>query len=256
MFHTLTADLDLPLPWPKPANYNPPRANDRILIWGGSSSVGQYAIQVLRYYGYQTILTTAAAKHHETLRSLGAAQVFDYRSPKVTAEILEACSSTRDELPRIPLILDCIGSLKGTLEPVARIAQQGSKVAVLLPIIVKDSTEDSMPEYAMDAHVAVQWAEGVRAVGIRTHFYLQVSLVVLYLLYCSAAAAEIEQNVFFRDHLQASIMPAMLDQGVIKPNPQRVVQGKTLLERAQSAMNALRRKDVSGERLVWRVAED
>ena len=50
-------------------------------------------------------------------------------------------------------------------------------------------------------------------------------------------------------------MPAMLAESIIKPNAQRFVEGKTLLERAQSAIDALRRREVSGERLVWRVAD-
>lgn len=50
-------------------------------------------------------------------------------------------------------------------------------------------------------------------------------------------------------------MPAMLEQGVIKSNRARVVEGRTFLERAQNALDMLRRKEVSGERLVWRVKE-
>jgi hypothetical protein len=50
-------------------------------------------------------------------------------------------------------------------------------------------------------------------------------------------------------------MPKLLAGGVAKPNRQRIIEGATLLERAQNAMDALRRKEVSGERLVWRVAE-
>jgi hypothetical protein len=56
-------------------------------------------------------------------------------------------------------------------------------------------------------------------------------------------------------HLQPTIMPKLLAGGVAKPNRQRIIEGATLLERAQNAMDALRRKEVSGERLVWRVAE-
>lgn len=52
------------------------------------------------------------------------------------------------------------------------------------------------------------------------------------------------------------IVPALLAKGIVKPNRQRIVEGRTLLERAQKALDALRRKEVSGERLVWRVAED
>ena len=51
-------------------------------------------------------------------------------------------------------------------------------------------------------------------------------------------------------------MPAMLSQGIVKPNKQRVVEGKTLLVRAQTALDTLRRKEVSGAKLVWRVDEE
>ncbi len=50
-------------------------------------------------------------------------------------------------------------------------------------------------------------------------------------------------------------MPTMLAEGIVKPNSYRIIEGKTLLERAQAAMDALRRKEVSGERLVWRISE-
>ena len=50
-------------------------------------------------------------------------------------------------------------------------------------------------------------------------------------------------------------MPTMLAEGIVKPNKQRVIEGPTLLVRAQAAMDALRRKEASGERLVWRVAD-
>ena len=109
------------------------------------------------------------------MRSLGATEAFDYRSPSVTSDILELCSPTRTEEPAVPLILDCIGSLKGTIEPITKIAQSGTKVAVLLPIIVKDSSDESIPEYAMDVSAAAPWAKGVDAVGVRTHSYLNVS---------------------------------------------------------------------------------
>ncbi len=49
-------------------------------------------------------------------------------------------------------------------------------------------------------------------------------------------------------------MPTRLAEGVIAPNKQRIIEGKTLLER-EKAMDALRRKEVSGERLAWRFAE-
>lgn len=62
--------------------------------------------------------------------------------------------------------------------------------------------------------------------------------------------------MFFKSHLQSTIIPTLLAEGVVKPNKQRIVEGKTLLERAQNAMDTLRKKAVSGERLVWRISEE
>jgi hypothetical protein len=51
-------------------------------------------------------------------------------------------------------------------------------------------------------------------------------------------------------------MPTMLKEGIVQPNAQKVIEGKTMLERAQAAMDALRRKEASGERLVWQVSDE
>lgn len=51
-------------------------------------------------------------------------------------------------------------------------------------------------------------------------------------------------------------MPTLLAKGTVQPNRIKVVEGKTMLERAQKALDALRRKEASGERLVWRIAEE
>ena len=56
-------------------------------------------------------------------------------------------------------------------------------------------------------------------------------------------------------HLQPDIMHAFLRDGMVKPQKQRVVEGATLLERAQKAMDMLRRKEASMERLVWRIGD-
>lgn len=47
----------------------------------------------------------------------------------------------------------------------------------------------------------------------------------------------------------------MLKEGIIRPQKQRIIEGATLLERAQHAMDTLRRKEASMERLVWRVSD-
>lgn len=177
VFHAVTEDLGLALPWPRPNDYQPPQVNDMILIWGGSSSVGQYAIQILSYYGYRNLIATASSSHHQLLQSFGASRVFDYKNSDVTAQIIEFAEALNRSQPTIPFVFDCIGSKSATLAQIAKIARKGTKVAVLLPVIVRDASETVAPEYSMDAQASADWADGVIVSGVRTHFYLNVSIV-------------------------------------------------------------------------------
>ncbi|KAF9063700.1 GroES-like protein [Rhodocollybia butyracea] len=52
-------------------------AGEPALVVGGSSSVGQYAIQIFRLLGYSTIIAYASARHTDFLKSLGATHVID-----------------------------------------------------------------------------------------------------------------------------------------------------------------------------------
>ncbi|KAI1175984.1 GroES-like protein [Nemania sp. FL0916] len=237
-FNTISTDLKLPTPWPKPRGYSPALARSRILIWGAASSVGQLTIQVLRYYGYQHIVGTASPKHHAYIKSLGAAAVYDYRSPSVVDELLASAQGGGDEKGPggFPLIVDCIGSRDGSLAPLAKIAQQGSIVAVMLPVIISRLDGGGKKTYSMDAGGSAAWAPGVEVSGVRTHFYHH-------------------KNEMFREKLQTEIIPALLAQGVVKPNRYRVIEGETLLERAKRALDAVR-EGVSGEKLVWRVSNE
>jgi NADPH:quinone reductase-like Zn-dependent oxidoreductase len=176
VFHAVTKDLSLPLPWPRPEEPSPPHANTPILIWGGSSSCGQYALQILTHWGYKNLLTTASPAHHSYLRSIGAAHVFDYRDPEVSKTIIEMVAK---DSPVVPFILDCIASKSGSLTQEAKIAQRGTKVAVLLPVILQDATEDTPPDYSMEVETQAEWAKGVEVRGVRTHFYAKVSYKLL-----------------------------------------------------------------------------
>ena len=177
VFHAATEDLGLQLPWPRSNEYKPPQSEAPILIWGGSSSVGQFALQILSYYGYRNLIGTASATHHQLLRSFGAAETFDYKGGDVTARILDFAKSLSRNEPTIPFVLDCIGSKIGSLAPIAKIAQKGTKVAVLLPVIMRDASDVVAPEYSMDVQTSANWAEGVTVSGVRTHFYLNVSIL-------------------------------------------------------------------------------
>lgn len=238
-WHTLTYDFGFEFPWPKPEDYVPKEADDWILVWGGGTSVGQYCLQLLKWFGYKKVLVTASKGHHEKLRRYGALECFDYREEDTPHRILEFVrqrdSVKTEDRPVIPFILDCVGSQQKSLVPINSIAQAGSIVAVMLPVIVRDAAEGVAPVYLMDVNEAVAWSKGVQPIGVRTHFY--------------------QKNEFLAQNLQSVIMPEVLASGIIEPNQYREVEGRTLLERAVKALSILRKKEVNDARLIWRVAE-
>jgi len=75
--------LDLPTVPPRSPN------GKTVIVWGGSTSVGCCAVQLAVAAGYE-VLSTASPRNHDLLRKLGAANVWDYRSPDVVDDIVAA----------------------------------------------------------------------------------------------------------------------------------------------------------------------
>ena len=78
-------------------------ARQTLIVWGGSSSVGSNAIQLAVAAGYE-VITTASPKNFNYVTRLGASQVFDYSSPTVTEDIVQA---TEGKI--LAGAIDCIG---------------------------------------------------------------------------------------------------------------------------------------------------
>ncbi|KAL0939587.1 Zinc-binding alcohol dehydrogenase domain-containing protein cipB 2 [Colletotrichum truncatum] len=118
--------LALPLP-----QLGVPRTHETaktILIWGGASSVGSVAIQLAVASGLD-IITTASKHNHEFVQSLGAAQVFDYKSATVVDEIVAALSGKN-----LVGVYDCISEPE-SMEPLGAILDRTgpSKVCFIVP---------------------------------------------------------------------------------------------------------------------------
>ncbi len=75
-----------------------------VLVWGGSSSIGSIAIQLVAAAGYK-VITTASAKNHEYVKALGATAVFDHSDPNVTSLLIEALKGSD-----CAGVYDCIGT--------------------------------------------------------------------------------------------------------------------------------------------------
>ncbi|KAI0201223.1 GroES-like protein [Astrocystis sublimbata] len=71
------------------ASASKPGNGKALLISAGASSVGSNAIQLAVASGYE-VLTTSSGRHFQHCASLGAAQVFDYRSPNLVSELNSA----------------------------------------------------------------------------------------------------------------------------------------------------------------------
>ncbi|PYI09801.1 putative zinc-binding dehydrogenase family oxidoreductase [Aspergillus sclerotiicarbonarius CBS 121057] len=63
-----------------------------VLVWGGSSSVGLYTMQLASICGFN-VLTTCSPKHSDLVRSYGAKHVFDYKDQNVAEKIREVAAS-------------------------------------------------------------------------------------------------------------------------------------------------------------------
>lgn len=80
----------------------PPNGEVPVLVWGGSSSVGAYAIQVLHLSGYK-VVTTASPSNEEYVKSFGADIVLDYHDEEnVVEEIKKATDG------KLSLVVECV----------------------------------------------------------------------------------------------------------------------------------------------------
>ncbi|KAK7466230.1 hypothetical protein VKT23_004957 [Stygiomarasmius scandens] len=69
-----------------PSPENPTTVPIDLLVWGGSTSVGHFVIQLAKLGGMR-VIATASPKHFDRLKSLGADETFDYRDPEVAQKI-------------------------------------------------------------------------------------------------------------------------------------------------------------------------
>ncbi|KAE8219862.1 hypothetical protein CF319_g6519 [Tilletia indica] len=115
------------LPLPSPSN---PKRDEAVFIWGGATSIGWHGIQQAKLIGLK-VLTVASSKHHDTLRELGADEVFDYKD----ADVMDKLKKTAQEWGNIKYGFDAI-SENGTTENCIDVLAQtpgGAHLVTVLP---------------------------------------------------------------------------------------------------------------------------
>ncbi|GAA6012644.1 hypothetical protein JCM11491_005466 [Sporobolomyces phaffii] len=105
---------------------NPVKDDTPVLVWGAASSVGLYAVQLLRLSGYRAI-AVASPKNWDLVKSLGADSTYDYSDPDVLTKIAS-------DFPTLSLALDCISENGTTFQCAQAFASRRGHVVALLPL--------------------------------------------------------------------------------------------------------------------------
>jgi NADPH:quinone reductase-like Zn-dependent oxidoreductase len=191
----------------------------QLLIWGGSSSVGQYAIQIANVLGFQFATT---CRNRKVVESLGAEHIFDYTSKSVVEEI-------KKTLPNIRYVLDCIGTEESSALASETVVEAGGKLCTIQP--GKRNTGK------------VAERVNVTDVLVFTAFYEELN-------YGKVTVAPRQED---RDLSQEmyNCLPAWLESGKVKPNKPRIVDGG--LDGVEEGFSLYRSGKISGEKVVYQI---
>ncbi|RPD66609.1 GroES-like protein [Lentinus tigrinus ALCF2SS1-7] len=198
-------------------------SNEWILVFGGSSAVGQFSIQLLRLSGYK-IVTTASPRNFELVKSLGADAVFDYRDPEVVAKIKAV---TGDSLTRV---FDAISEVDSQRISAASLGPAGEKIIVLLS-----------PQPGATDRTDVEFCETLVYTALGRAFAWP-SLNQTYPVSESDRAHMVQ---FVRN------LPGLVKEGAIRPLAVKLWEGG--LAAVSDGMQYMREGKVSAQKIVYRV---
>jgi aspyridone synthetase trans-acting enoyl reductase len=179
---------------------------------------------ILPRSGYQ-VIATCSSKNFPLLKTLGAIEVFDYRSPECAKKIRVATNKS------LSIVVDCITDRTTMKLCYDAMGEKGGKYTSLDPFpILMHSRSDITPHWVF---VLTMFGQ---AIGMKGAFKRKKR----------PQDVEFEIRWFKR-------MQELLDANYIKPHPVRVLPGG--LAAVVDGIEELRLGKVSGEKLVVRVAE-
>ena len=97
-----------------------------LLVWGGSSSVGQYVIQLAHLAGIR-VIATSSPHNFPLLKSLGADLVFSYKDAETPEKIREATGG------KLAHAVDCISEKETPSQVAGSMSDTGGEVSITLP---------------------------------------------------------------------------------------------------------------------------
>jgi NADPH:quinone reductase-like Zn-dependent oxidoreductase len=159
-----------PAPWEQGGNQA--GKGKSIVILGGSSSVGQYAIQLARLSGFETIVTGSSSVHHDYLKKLGATVTLDRKTAKPEDYAKAATSNGH----AFAMVFDSVAMKESHIEAVQilqNVNKKGSQAATRVnlrtsTVVTVYAFEDSVKEEikrgvengAEEVEIKAVWGEG------------------------------------------------------------------------------------------------
>lgn len=211
---------------PEPSS--PATSSFPVLVNGGSSSVGLYAVQLLKLAGL-FVIATASKANHKLLTDVGADAVVDYRDADWTAQVRKLSGDG------LQYALDTISEVETTKAVVEALSPtKGGHVICILP-----------------RKAAELGVEGSATIKIETTIAYSVfgrSLPKAYQAFDNSDASP-EDKAFWEKYLR--LLPELLESGKIKPNPVRELGG---IEDILTGFKLQEEGKVRAEKLVYKIA--
>jgi len=203
----------------EPPNKTP--QNEWILVYGGSSSVGMFVIQLAHLSGYK-VVTLASPKNHDLCKSFGADAVFDYKDPDVIAKIKDVTGNT------IHNAFDTISTVESQTLSIQTFAPGPGK---LLTIQGPQQDAQKLREDVKVQQTLLYTVHGQAfQYGSRAYY-----------------PASPEDRAHMANFLKK--LPDLVSSGAIKPNPVKKWEGG--LEAIVDGLQYMRDGKVSGEKIVY-----
>ncbi|KAE8416814.1 putative zinc-binding dehydrogenase family oxidoreductase [Aspergillus pseudocaelatus] len=191
-----------------------------VLVWGGSTSVGLYSIQIASLYGFD-VITTCSPHNAELVRSYGAKYVFDYKDKKVVEDIRKAA-------PNIYHVFDTVGNQGSSPTASQVFGDRQGRICTVRP--GKANTEG----VSENAHVTdvLVWTAFLKEHRYGT-FYWPAS----------------EKDNELASELFEKLGP-WLEEGTIKPNVTKVLSG---LDAVSGGFQKYRDGKISAYKIVYQI---
>ncbi|KAH7133062.1 chaperonin 10-like protein [Dactylonectria estremocensis] len=202
------------------------KQNLDLLVYGASTSVGQYAIQLAKLSGLR-VFAVAGSKNHDMLKDLGADLTFDYRDEGWAAQVEGVAGED------LRYALDCIAE-GGSPEKITEILSHtdGHHLVALSPVD-RDAISKIHPSLKAESTIAFSVFGKPLGWGV---FDNEDGPILL------------DDKKLWEDMLQW--LPLVLEKGGLKPNQVKEVG---TLDDVQEAFTLSKQGKVSAEKIVLKV---